>query len=358
MAALLARAAPPAAFIKPDITAPGVQILAGHTPTPASIHRRASRRATSRPSPARRCRAPTSPARRSCSTGCTPTWTPGQIKSALMTTATTEVVKEDLVTPADPFDMGAGRVDLHVAGTAPAHVRRDRSPVLRPRQRPAHGVHLNIPSINAPVMPGPGDHRSPRTYRPEPALRGQRHPAGHHQRPRRFSVGPASRRRLRHDHLRRQTGVQHFGEVRHRADAGFRAAHAPAGRLRPGAGRRRPGQDVPPGDHRPGRHHRVRRHRAEQLVQPAWSISPPSPTTTSASAGWPRPPRQGRSSCSGHLHGGRPATGAGRGPGAGPAGFLPLDDFGITPVAVGDEEIVNFNVPPFVYAGQECRRSA
>ena len=45
-----------------------------------------------------------------------PTWTPGQIKSALMTTATTDVVKEDLVTPADPFDFGAGRVDLTVAG--------------------------------------------------------------------------------------------------------------------------------------------------------------------------------------------------------------------------------------------------
>ena len=45
-----------------------------------------------------------------------PDWTPGQIKSALMTTATTDVVKEDLTTPADPFDMGAGRVDLNVAG--------------------------------------------------------------------------------------------------------------------------------------------------------------------------------------------------------------------------------------------------
>ena len=35
-----------------------------------------------------------------------PDWTPGQIKSALMTTAKTNVVKEDLTTPADPFDFG------------------------------------------------------------------------------------------------------------------------------------------------------------------------------------------------------------------------------------------------------------
>ncbi|MBA3280306.1 MAG: S8 family serine peptidase, partial [Geodermatophilaceae bacterium] len=45
-----------------------------------------------------------------------PDWTPGQIKSALMTTATTAVVKEDTTTPADPFDFGAGRIDLTRAG--------------------------------------------------------------------------------------------------------------------------------------------------------------------------------------------------------------------------------------------------
>ncbi|XSG77766.1 S8 family serine peptidase [Herpetosiphon llansteffanensis] len=41
-----------------------------------------------------------------------PTWTPFEVKSALMTTAKTSVVKPDGVTPADPFNMGAGRVDL------------------------------------------------------------------------------------------------------------------------------------------------------------------------------------------------------------------------------------------------------
>ena len=52
--------------------------------------------------------------------GAAPDWTPGQIKSALMTTATTDVVKEDLVTPADPFDFGAGRVDLNRRRQRPA----------------------------------------------------------------------------------------------------------------------------------------------------------------------------------------------------------------------------------------------
>lgn len=48
-----------------------------------------------------------------------PDWSPHQIKSALMTTSwTANVLKEDGATPADPFDMGAGRIDLNMAGNA------------------------------------------------------------------------------------------------------------------------------------------------------------------------------------------------------------------------------------------------
>ena len=39
-----------------------------------------------------------------------PDWTPAKIKSALMTTARQNVVKEDGVTQADPFDFGAGHM--------------------------------------------------------------------------------------------------------------------------------------------------------------------------------------------------------------------------------------------------------
>jgi subtilisin family serine protease len=44
-----------------------------------------------------------------------PTWTPSQIKSALMLTADTDMRKENGVTAADPHDMGSGRVDLNLA---------------------------------------------------------------------------------------------------------------------------------------------------------------------------------------------------------------------------------------------------
>ena len=39
-----------------------------------------------------------------------PDWTPAEIKSALMTSSVQSVVKEDGVTPADPFDDGAGSI--------------------------------------------------------------------------------------------------------------------------------------------------------------------------------------------------------------------------------------------------------
>ncbi len=47
-----------------------------------------------------------------------PTWTPSQTKSALMLTANSTMLKEDGVTPADPHDIGAGRVDLNKAAEA------------------------------------------------------------------------------------------------------------------------------------------------------------------------------------------------------------------------------------------------
>src|SRR5262249_26162527 len=114
MAAFSSRG-PGGLFIKPDITAPGVQILAGHTPTPHGITNGPQGEyyqaiaGTSMSSPHIAGSAVLLKA-------LNPTWTPGQIKSAIMMTAKTSVVKEDLTTPADPFDFGAGRVDLTVAG--------------------------------------------------------------------------------------------------------------------------------------------------------------------------------------------------------------------------------------------------
>jgi len=94
-------------WIKPDITAPGVRILAAYSPDQADGSAGdvfGYLQGTSMSSP------------HIAGLGALvkeahPDWSPAQIKSALMTTARQDVVKEDGVTPADPFDFGAGHVD-------------------------------------------------------------------------------------------------------------------------------------------------------------------------------------------------------------------------------------------------------
>jgi hypothetical protein len=140
-------------FIKPDITAPGVQILAGNTPTPDEV-------ADGPPGNYFMAIAGTSMAAPH-DTGSAlllkalhPTWTPGMIKSAIMTTAGQHVVKEDGTTKADPFDDGAGRVDLTVAGNPGLTFDESAARMAALGNDPVNAVHLNLPSINAPVMPG------------------------------------------------------------------------------------------------------------------------------------------------------------------------------------------------------------
>jgi subtilisin family serine protease len=136
---------------KPDITAPGVQILAGHSPQHVGVANGPNGEmfqaiaGTSMSSP------------HIAGSGALikalhPTWTPGQIKSALMTTARTAgLVKEDGATPFNAFDAGSGRVDLTVAG----------SPGLTFDETGANYLAMsgelfkaNYPSIFHPNMPG------------------------------------------------------------------------------------------------------------------------------------------------------------------------------------------------------------
>ena len=100
-------------IIKPDVTAPGVNILAGNTPTPegfsppesgfpGEMFQSISGTSMSSPHVAGLF---------ALIKQAHPRWTPAEAKSALMTTSYQDVLKEDGVTPADPFDMGAGHVD-------------------------------------------------------------------------------------------------------------------------------------------------------------------------------------------------------------------------------------------------------
>jgi subtilisin family serine protease len=99
------------AFVKPDLTAPGVDILAGHTPDVANglkgeLFQYLSGTSMSTPEVAGVA---------ALLKEAHPEWSPATLKSALMTTAYQGVVASDGATPADAFEMGSGHVNADVA---------------------------------------------------------------------------------------------------------------------------------------------------------------------------------------------------------------------------------------------------
>jgi hypothetical protein len=135
---------------KPDVSSIGVQVLAGMTPTPDTItggppgELFQAIAGTSMSSPHIAGSAALLKAMH-------PDWTPGEIKSALMSTAVTKVVKEDGVTPADPFDYGSGREDLSVAGNPGVSVSETSERFTKLENEL---WNANLPSLYVPVMTG------------------------------------------------------------------------------------------------------------------------------------------------------------------------------------------------------------
>ncbi|MEA3502894.1 MAG: S8 family serine peptidase, partial [Actinomycetota bacterium] len=93
--------------IKPDITAPGIQILAGNTPTPIGGFPGELFQAIAGTSMS----SPVVAGVFALIKQAHPDWSPAMAKSAIMTTAYQDVVDNDRVSPADPFDMGSGHID-------------------------------------------------------------------------------------------------------------------------------------------------------------------------------------------------------------------------------------------------------
>jgi hypothetical protein len=80
-----------------------------------------------------------------------PDWGPGKIKSALMTAATKFVVKEDGTTDADAFDMGSGRINLNRAGDPGLTISETADGFVALEDEL---WNANLPSVYIPVMPG------------------------------------------------------------------------------------------------------------------------------------------------------------------------------------------------------------
>ncbi|MEU2200736.1 S8 family serine peptidase [Isoptericola sp. NPDC019482] len=344
MAAFSSRG-PAGPVIKPDVTAPGVQILAAMTPTPLSPEGGPAGEyyqaiaGTSMSSP------------HIAGVGLLlkavhPDWTPGQIKSAIMTQATTDVVKEDLTTPADPFDMGAGRVDVAASLTPPVTISDTTASFTALAADPVHAVDLNIPSINAPTLPGRVtttrtlQNTSGRTIVVRPKAEA---PDGST-----ITVKPGvatvrAGGSVSFDITVTDTsasGEQKFGSVTFRTPRGD--ARIPVAFV-PTQGNVAVDQSCDEAS--------IRAKQDVTCTVTATNLSFNDQSVTSTTTG------------EGALKGLRTVTstlaGAELGvpsvadvPDGAPAGYLDLEAFGIAPTSVGDESIVNFTVPAFVYNGR------
>ncbi len=101
--------------LKPDVGAPGVSIWAAYLDNPGGPDEGAEYSFLSGTSMA----SPHTAGAGALLVSLYPGWTPGEIRSALMTTSTTENTrKEDGLTPTDPHDVGAGRIRVDQAANA------------------------------------------------------------------------------------------------------------------------------------------------------------------------------------------------------------------------------------------------
>ena len=170
MGAFSARGPGPAEdILKPDVTAPGINILAGFTPDAANSVAGENFAFLSGTSMS----APHVAGVAALLRQAHPDWSPAAIKSALMTTAYQEVNHQDGETAAIPFDFGSGHIDPNSAndpglvydvtaeeydafacGTASPAVDQARCDSLAADGLSFRGVDLNQPSIAVSRLAG------------------------------------------------------------------------------------------------------------------------------------------------------------------------------------------------------------
>ncbi|WP_350277097.1 S8 family serine peptidase [Kribbella sp. HUAS MG21] len=348
-------------FLKPDVTAPGLHIMAGHTPTPESPAEGPSGNlyqviaGTSMSSPHVAGSA-------ALVLALHPSWTPGQVKSALETTAKTSVTKQDRVTPADPFDYGGGRIDLTKAGDPGLTLDETAANYALSATDPLNRIDLNLPSVNAPTMPGLITAERTVTNVSNQTLTFTASGttvsgANISILPPTFQVKPGKSQKLTITITAPDVpDGQYFGQVNLKQIGGSRQLHLPVAFFRQ--------EGIVPVDQTctPST---IARNTGESTC--TVTVQNNSLQTTDVTAVSTLSSQLRLNSVTGATRIGtqiatKTATLAGRqpdSPGIAPGelfGYIPLDSFGVTPIPVGDEEAVNFNVPPFRYAGQTYNR--
>ncbi|MEU9835873.1 S8 family serine peptidase [Streptosporangium sp. NPDC048047] len=349
-------------FLKPDVTAPGLHILAGQTPTPedpaggpaGQLYQAIAGTSMSSPHVAGAA---------ALVFALHPGWTPGQVKSALETTARTSVTKQDRVTPADPFDLGGGRIDLTRAGDPGLTLDETAENFAASATDERNRIDLNLPSVNAPTMPGLITARRTVTNVTDRTLTytatGKSvSGADIAVLPPLLIVKPGKSAKI--------TVVvtapdlpdgQYFGQVDLKQVGGSRDLHLPVAFFRR-EGAVPVDQTCTPDT--------IARDTGESTC--TVSVRNDTLNDTEVTAVSTLDAKLRLNGVTGATKAGSQiatakTTLAGRqpdrpvvSPGTGPAPYLPLDAFGIAPTPIGDEQALNFTVPAFTYAGRTYTR--
>jgi subtilisin family serine protease len=353
---------PAGTLVKPDITAPGVQILAGHTPVPDAVEEGPpgeyfqSIAGTS-------MAAPHIAGAAALLRSLHPNWTPGQVKSAMMTTAVTKIVAENLKTAATPFEVGAGRINVAAAADPGLTLDETAARMTATRHDPVGTVQLNLPSVDAPVMPGRLDavrtvtNVSGRSLTYTASGSGPKGTAITVS-PARFTVAAGKSRKLTITIRSAAPAGQVFGQVRlvPARGSGVPALHLPVAFI-PKQGEVSLTSTCTPDVVAVGAQSRC------LVTARNGAYGPTTVTLTSrvnanlavagASAGTVTGStvRLPSTTLAG-ITPSRPSIA----PGSNSLGYTPLGQLGIKPNKIGDEEMLNFDTPAFAYGGQTYTR--
>ncbi|GAA0583137.1 S8 family serine peptidase [Kribbella sandramycini] len=344
-------------FLKPDVTAPGLHILAGQTPTteapsqgpPGNLYQVIAGTSMSSPHVAGAA---------ALLFALHPSWTPGQVKSALETTAKTTVKKSDKVTPADPFDTGGGRIDLTKAGDPGLTLDETAANYAASATDALNRIDLNLPSVNAPTMPGVitaervvknVTNSKLRFTASGTTVSG----ANVAVLPPVFEVAPGKSQKLTIVITAAELpDGQYFGQVNLKQVGGNRALHLPVAFYRQ--------EGIVPIDQNcvPSTIARSTGQSTCTVTVQNNSLQAAEVTALSTLSSQLRLNSVTGATKVGTQIATKTATLAARQPDkpviapGSLSGYIPLDAFGITPAPIGDEQAINFNVPPYVFAGQ------
>ncbi|MCU1416266.1 MAG: serine protease, partial [Schumannella sp.] len=354
-------------FLKPDITAPGVQILAGLTPKSTDVSTGPQGElyqaiaGTSMSSPH--------------ATGVSalviaahPNWTPGQVKSALMTSSLQAVVNVD-GSKAGVFDRGAGSIRADRAVSPTLTISETAADFVASAGDPLSRHDLNIPSIYVDPLPGAAVvtrtvtnvTNKTQTFTVKSSMAGGTHATVS---PAIFSLAPGKSRTVKVV----LSGIDaadgwHEGQLTFTATRSGTIPVVVPVAVNVGEAQISLAQSCTPTEIKRGSTTTctVTASSALPIDVPATIDVAASPLLTVTKVGPPATKKPFGAKWTGTLTGTKAPTidaidpvPAENTPGG---GFLPLGDFGITPVAgMGDETILNFDVPAFVYGGEVYTR--